>query len=196
MRRLPLALLPLLLLLLLLLLPLLLPLLLSLEGDKKRVNIYGRQMTERGHSQANFISTPRTGGSFSRKLPRRCVSPPSDATTAWAVAVFRVVAWLVGTRCVCRGFKFVVSTDPFSFFSNGQFIQRRSVHYREVDLTRERRSIHVRRYPRRRLLSVSQTILAGRRCLPLPRPDCACACRLPAVASSSGGRARRASGSC
>ena len=37
MRRLPLALLPLLLLLLLLLLPLLLPLLLSLEGDKKRV---------------------------------------------------------------------------------------------------------------------------------------------------------------
>ena len=38
MRRLPLALLPLLLLLLLLLLPLLLPLLLSLEGDKKRVS--------------------------------------------------------------------------------------------------------------------------------------------------------------
>ena len=95
MRRLPLALLPL--LLPLLLLPLLLPLLLSLGEGDTRVPIMDGKMTERGHSQAKFSFRHRghshkefsqSGGSFSRKLPRRCVSPPSDATTAWQCFVW------------------------------------------------------------------------------------------------------------
>ena len=89
MRRLPLALLPLLLLLLLLLLPLLLPLLLSLEGDKKRlIHVWTANDGTWPFTGKFLISTPRTGGSFSRKLPRRCVSPPSDATTAWQCFVW------------------------------------------------------------------------------------------------------------